>query len=116
MPEESTQPRNRGIGPDPIRIRSKHRRRVLGRLTEGGATVSELANDVGLRVPHASAELKRLRNDGLVSSDQSEGSRGASMHLTQSGWEAIRSDELSRAIEASPIPADSGMCCLLSRA
>ena len=115
MPEESTQPRNRGIGADPIRIRSKHRRRLLGRLTEGGATVSELANDVGLRVPHASAELKRLRNDRLVSSDQSEGSRGASMHLTQSGWEAIRSDELSRAIEASPIPADSGMCCLLSR-
>ena len=115
MPEVPIEPRNRGITTDPVRIRSKHRRRLLGRLTEGGATVSELANDVGLRVPHASAELKRLRNDGLVSSDQSEGSRGASMHLTQSGWEVIRSDELSRAMEATPLPSDSGMCCLLSR-
>jgi len=115
MPEEPIEPLNRGIGTDPVRIRSKHRRRLLGRLTEGGATVSELAKDVDLRVPHASAELKRLRNDGLVSSDQSEGSRGASMHLTQSGWEAIRSDELSRAMEAIPLPSDSGLFCLLSR-
>ncbi|MED5452134.1 MAG: ArsR family transcriptional regulator [Candidatus Thermoplasmatota archaeon] len=115
MPEELSESRNRGEGADLIRIRSKHRRRLLGRLTEGGATVSELANDVGLRVPHASAELKRLRNDGLVSSDQSEGSRGASMHLTQFGWEAIRSDELSRAREANPLPSNSEMCCLLSR-
>ena len=115
MPEEPTEPLSRGIGTDPVRIRSKHRRRLLGRLTEGGATVSELANDVGLRVPHASAELKRLRNDGLVSSDLSEGSRGASMHLTQSGWEAIRADELSRAQDATPLPTDSRMCCLLSR-
>tara|TARA_B100000029_G_scaffold126054_1_gene119692 strand:- start:4492 stop:7101 length:2610 start_codon:yes stop_codon:yes gene_type:complete len=115
MPEVPIEPPNQGMTNDPVRIRSKHRRRLLGRLTEGGATVSELANDVGLRVPHASAELKRLRNDGLVSSDQSEGSRGASMHLTQSGWEVIRSDELSRAMEATPLPSDSEMCCLLSR-
>ncbi len=115
MSEAPIEPLNRGIGTDPVRIRSKHRRRLLGRLTEGGATVSELAKDVNLRVPHASAELKRLRNDGLVSSDQSEGSRGASMHLTQSGWEAIRSDELSRAMEATPLPSDSALCCLLSR-
>ncbi len=115
MPEVPIEPQNRGMTTNPVRIRSKHRRRLLSRLTEGGATVSELANDVGLRVPHASAELKRLRNDGLVSSDQSEGSRGASMHLAQLGWEAIRSDELSRAMEATPLPSDCGMCCLLSR-
>ena len=115
MPEDTIEPQNRGIETNPVRIRSKHRRRLLGRLTEGGATVSELANDVGLRVPHASAELKRLRIDGLVSSDQSEGSRGASMHLTQNGWETIRSDELSRAMEAIPLPSQSEMCCLLSR-
>ena len=60
MSEEPIEPLNRGIGTDPVRIRSKHRRRLLGRLTEGGATVSELAKDVDLRVPHASAELKRL--------------------------------------------------------
>ena len=83
MSEEPLEPRKRGEEVDLIKIRSKHRRRLLSRLTEGGATVSELANDVGLRVPHASAELKRLRNDGLDSRDQSQGSPGASMHQTQ---------------------------------
>ncbi|MDP6562263.1 MAG: winged helix-turn-helix domain-containing protein, partial [Candidatus Thalassarchaeum sp.] len=75
------------------KIRSKHRRRLLDRLTEGGATVSELARDADLRVPHASAEIKRLRTDGLVSSDLSAGSRGAKIHLTESGWESVRADE-----------------------
>ena len=97
------------------KIRSKHRRRLLDRLTEGGATVSELARDVDLRVPHASAEIKRLRIDGLVSSDLSAGSRGAKIHLTESGWESVRADEWARASEAAPIPDDSSMCCLLSR-
>ena len=97
------------------KIRSKHRRRLLDRLTEGGATVSELARDVDLRVPHASAEIKRLRIDGLVSSDLSAGSRGARIHLTESGWESVRADEWARASEASPMPDDSSMSCLLSR-
>ena len=97
------------------KIRSKHRRRLLDRLTEGGATVSDLARDVDLRVPHASAEIKRLRIDGLVSSDLSAGSRGARIHLTESGWESVRADEWVRASEASPMPDDSSMCCLLSR-
>ena len=47
------------------RIRSAHRRRLLDRLTDGGTTVSILARDTGLRIPHASAELRRMRNDGL---------------------------------------------------
>ena len=37
------------------RIRSAHRRRLLDRLTDGGTTVSILARDTGLRIPHASA-------------------------------------------------------------
>ena len=97
------------------RIRSAHRRRLLDRLTDGGTTVSILARDTGLRIPHASAELRRMRNDGLVSSDQVAGARGARLHLTQSGWEAIRSDELARAIEALPLPTPSNKYCLLAR-
>ena len=97
------------------RIRSAHRRRLLDRLTDGGATVSVLARDSGLRIPHASAELRRMRNDGLVASDQVAGARGARLHLTQSGWEAIRSDELARAMEALPLPSPSYRCCLLAR-
>tara|TARA_B000000557_G_C20811361_1_gene460311 strand:+ start:1688 stop:4129 length:2442 start_codon:yes stop_codon:yes gene_type:complete len=56
-----------------------------------------------------------MRNDGLVSSDQVAGARGARLHLTQSGWEAIRSDELARAIEALPLPTPSNKYCLLAR-
>ena len=55
------------------RIRSSHRRRLLDRLTDGGTTVSILARDTGLRIPHASAELRRMRNDGLVASEQDAG-------------------------------------------
>ena len=97
------------------RIRSAHRRRLLDRLTDGGTTVSILARDTGLRTPHASAELRRMRNDGLVASDQAVGARGARLHLTQSGWEAIRSDELARAIQALPLPPPSHNYCLLAR-
>ena len=97
------------------RIRSAHRRRLLDRLTDGGTTVSILARDTGLRTPHASAELRRMRNDGLVASDQAAGARGARLHLTQSGWEAIRSDELARAIQALPLPPPSHNYCLLAR-
>ena len=97
------------------RIRSAHRRRLLDRLTDGGTTVSILARDTGLRIPHASAELRRMRNDGLVASDQVAGARGARLHLTQSGWEAIRSDELARAIQVLPLPSPSLNHCLLAR-
>ena len=47
----------------PIKIRSRYRRRLLNRLSEGGATVSTLARDVDLQMPHASAELRKLRNE-----------------------------------------------------
>ena len=97
------------------RIRSGHRRRLLDRLTDGAATVSVLARDAGLRIPHASAELRRMRNDGLVASDLAAGARGARLHLTQAGWETIRSDELARALEALPLPQPSAQCSLLAR-
>ena len=97
------------------RIRSAHRRRLLDRLTDGGTTVSILARDAGLRIPHASAELRRMRNDGLVASDQAAGARGARLHLTQSGWEAIRSDELARAMQVLPLPSPAHKYCLLAR-
>ena len=45
----------------PRRIRSGYRRRMLDHLADGGGTVSEIALAVGLRLPHASAELKRMR-------------------------------------------------------
>ena len=115
MSNEFSEPLKPDYSNSAWKIRSKHRRRLLDRLTEGGATVSVLARDVELRVPHASAEIKRLRNDGLVSSDLSAGSRGARIHLTELGWESVSADEWARASEASPLPEDSSMCCLLFR-
>ncbi len=97
------------------RIRSVHRRRLLDRLTDGGDTVSNLARATGLRIPHASAELRRMRNDGLISSDEEAGSRGARINLTRLGWESIRSDELSRARDVLPLPNQSNQYCLLAR-
>ena len=99
----------------PIKIRSRYRRRLLNRLSEGGATVSVLARDIGLQVPHASAELRKLRNEGLVSSDLVAGSRGAYLHLTELGWNRIRSDEKSRALDALPLPSMPGKFCILDK-
>ncbi len=115
MPNDTSAAQKHSSDTTPRKIRSMHRRRLLNRLTEGGGTVSVLAREVGLRVPHASAELRRMRNDGLVASDLSAGSRGARIHLTESGWESVRDDELARATEASPLPDDTSMCCLLAR-
>tara|TARA_Y100000748_G_scaffold94326_1_gene78741 strand:- start:119 stop:2746 length:2628 start_codon:yes stop_codon:yes gene_type:complete len=99
----------------PTKIRSRYRRRLLNRLSEGGATVSVLARDIGLQIPHASAELRKLRNEGLVSSDLVAGSRGAYLHLTELGWNRIRSDEKSRAMEALPLPSLPGKYCILDK-
>ena len=99
----------------PTKIRSRYRRRLLNRLSEGGETVSVLARDIGLQIPHASAELRKLRNEGLVSSDLVAGSRGAYLHLTELGWNRIRSDEKSRALEALPLPSMPGKFCILDK-
>ena len=80
----------------PKRIRSGVRRRIMDRLSEGRATVSEIARSTSMRLPHASAELKRMRREALVYSDDITGSRGASIALTVKGWNIMRSDEIAR--------------------
>lgn len=78
------------------RIRSGVRRRILDKLSESRSTVTEIAKEVGLRMPHASAELKRLREENLVNSDEETGSRGARLALTAKGWDTLRGDEITR--------------------
>ena len=51
---------------NPKRIRSNYQRRVLDWLTDGGGTVSDVARALNLRMPHASAALKQLRESGDV--------------------------------------------------
>ena len=99
----------------PSKIRSRNKRRILRYLSERRSTVSEIANATGIRVPHASAEIRRLRNDSLLDSDMPSGSRGARLHLTEGGWAALKSDELALASEATPISHEDGEYCILFR-
>jgi DNA-binding transcriptional ArsR family regulator len=83
--------------PTPFKkIRSGVRRRILDRLSEGRATVTAIGNDVGLRLPHASAELKKLRDENLITSDEETGARGAQLALSAKGWNMLRADEITR--------------------
>ena len=59
----------RQVHDEPKKIRSKHRRRILSLLSDGEATVSLLSSESGLRMPHVSAEISRMRVEGLVTSD-----------------------------------------------
>ena len=99
----------------PRRIRSMHRRRIISRLTEGEATVSELSFETGLRMPHTSAEIRRMREEELVSSDLPPGSRGSKIRLTENGWRALEDDEWSKILELENVPVDKGNCCILFR-
>ena len=99
----------------PRRIRSKHRWRLISRLSEGDATVTELANDSSLRTPHASAEIRRMRDDGLVSSDLPPGSRGSKIRLTEKGWDTLEDDEWSKVLSVPILESEMQGCCLVFR-
>lgn len=79
-----------------LKVRGRHRRILLLALSEGMGTVSSLASKSGLRVPHVSVELKKMRADGLVDSTSTPGTRGARISLTQKGHFTLESDELAR--------------------
>lgn len=106
---------NKGVEITPKKIRSKYRLRLMNRLAENQETVSELAKSVGLRMPHASAEIKRMRDEKLVSSDLEIGSRGAKIRLTEEGIKVLQMDEWYKAEEALPIPKENEKSCVLYR-
>ncbi len=99
----------------PRKIRSKHRRRILSKLAQGEATVSELSTISNLRMPHVSAEVKRMREDGIATSDLPAGSRGARIRLTEKGWDILEEDEWSKIMDLQDIPVDGDSFCVLSR-
>ena len=99
----------------PKKIRSKYRLRLMNRLVERQETVSELAKLVGLRMPHASAEIKRMRREKLVSSDLEMGSRGAKIRLTEKGRKLLQMDEWFKIEKAFPLPHEKGKYCILYR-
>ena len=99
----------------PKKIRSKHRRRLLSLLSDGEATVSELSIESNLRMPHVSAEIRRMREEDLATSDLPPGSRGAKIRLTELGWASLEEDEWSKVVVLTDLPVDRDSCCVLSR-
>ncbi len=99
----------------PRRIRGLHRRRVLFALSRSDLTVAQISRQTSLRMPHVSAELKRLRDEEMVSSTDDPGARGSSIYLTQKGREAVILDEAHRVQSCTPIPPASNAVCMVSR-
>ena len=92
---------------NPKRIRSNYQRRVLDWLTDGGGTVSDVARALNLRMPHASAALKQLRESGDVVRDE-ENIRGSYYRVTSQGLARIEADELYRLISSVQWPPPPG--------
>ncbi|MBT6639997.1 MAG: helix-turn-helix transcriptional regulator [Euryarchaeota archaeon] len=78
------------------RIRSGHQRRVLNWLMDGGGTVSEIAESLQLRMPHASLALRQLRERGEVSREEQGSIRGAIHRLNDIGRRRLASDAVAR--------------------
>ena len=89
------------------RIRSTHQRRVLDWLADGGGTVTEVSSALSIRVPHASAALKKLRESGDVVRDESN-LRGSRYRLSSQGLARLEADGLARMNEFVQWPPPPG--------
>ena len=89
------------------RIRSTHQRRVLDLLADGGGTVTEVSTALGIRVPHASAALKKLRESGDVVRDEVN-IRGSRYRLSSQGLARLEADGLARMTELVKWPPPPG--------
>ncbi|MBL6734015.1 MAG: winged helix-turn-helix transcriptional regulator, partial [Candidatus Poseidonia sp.] len=77
-------------------IRSAAHRQILAWLRQGPSTVSEIAEQFEMRMPHASLACRQLRASGLVVRDESGGLRNAPMYLSQSGLDRIRENAVAK--------------------
>ena len=89
------------------RIRSTYQRRILDWLADGGGTVTEVSQALGIRIPHASAALKKLRESGDVARDHVS-QRGSRYRLSSQGLTRLESDGLSRLNELVRWPPPPG--------
>ena len=93
------------------RIRSTHQRRVLDWLADGGGTVTEVSNALSIRVPHASAALKKLRESGDVVRDDVN-LRGSRYRLSSQGLARLEADGITRLsdlVQWPPPPGAAGI-------
>lgn len=80
-------------------ISSEHRTAVMGRLAEGPATPTQIADSVGISVTHVSRALRALRKRDLVDLLVPEERRKGRIYgITSAGrevWELIESKGLA---------------------
>ena len=77
-------------------IRSAAQRQILVWLRHGPSTVSEIARQFSMRMPHASLACRQLREAGLVSRDERGGLRNAPIYLSHLGHERLEEDALGK--------------------
>ena len=77
------------------RIRSNYHKRVLEWLIDSGGSVSDVAQALDLRMPHASLALSQLRQSGDISRDDQTGIRGAIHRITAKGRERLEQDAVA---------------------
>lgn len=81
-------------------ISSDHRTKVLGRLSDGPATPTQIATDVDLSVTHVSRALSSLRERGLVELLVPEDRRKGRVYgITTEGseaWDVIQTKDLTK--------------------
>ena len=88
-------------------IRSAAHRQILVWLRHGSSTVSEIATQFGMRMPHASLACRQLREAGLVTRDETGGLRNAPLFLSQRGVERLTEDAVSKMMRYSDVLAST---------
>ena len=77
-------------------IRSRYQRRILDWLLDGGGTVSQASEVLGIAMPHASLAMRQLRELGEVQRDDGASIRGAMHRLTPKGADHLLNDLIER--------------------
>ena len=94
-------------------IRSAAHRQILAWLRHGPSTVSEIARQFDMRMPHASLACRQLRAQNLIVRDESGGLRNAPIYLSQQGIERLRDDSISKLRQYSKDIEHRNAACVL---
>ena len=84
-------------------IRSAAQRQILIWLRHGPSTVSEIAQQFSMRMPHASLACRQLREAGLITRDERGGLRNAPIYLSQPGHERLMEDAVGKMMQYADV-------------
>ncbi len=94
-------------------IRSAAHRQILAWLRYGPSTVSDIARQFGMRMPHASLACRQLRAQNLIVRDESGGLRNAPIYLSQEGIDRLRENSVSKLRKHSSNIGHRNEACIL---